>query len=60
MQHPDVRHSRGLTETTALLAREVQAPAVIVIMSAGDAPLSGVNYLKQRQTQLSQSDENPG
>lgn len=60
MQHPDARHSRGLTETTALLAREVQAPAVIVIMSAGDAPLIGVNYLKQRQSQLSQSDENPG
>ncbi len=57
MQHPDARHSRGLSETTAILLRDVQAPAVIVIMSAGDAPLIGVNYLKQRQARLSTPDD---
>lgn len=49
MEHPDARHSGSLTETARMLNARVQAPAVVVIMSAGDAPLVGVNLLRLRQ-----------
>ena len=57
MSHSDARHSGGLSETTRMLDERVQAPAVVVIMSAGDAPLVGVNLLKLRQKRLSESHE---
>lgn len=49
MQHGDARHSGGLAETAALLLAEVTAPAVILIMSAGDAPVIGQTFLESRQ-----------
>lgn len=52
MKHPDVRHTPSLRDAVRVLNADVQAPAVIVIMSAGDAPLIGVEYLKQRQEGL--------
>ncbi len=59
MRHPDVRHSGSLNDTARLLDAEVQPPAVIVIMSAGDAPLVGVNFLKSRQNRQGKTDEPP-
>jgi UDP-N-acetylmuramate--alanine ligase len=49
MSHPSVRHTPGLDDAVDRLLRSVEPPAVVVIMSAGDAPLIGVNYLKLRQ-----------
>jgi len=49
MSHPSVRHTPGLDDASDRLLRSVEPPAVVVIMSAGDAPLIGVNYLKLRQ-----------
>jgi UDP-N-acetylmuramate--alanine ligase len=47
MQHPDARHTPTFEDTVRVLCDEVKAPAVILIMSAGDAPQIGVEYLKQ-------------
>lgn len=49
MTHPSVHHTPTLDNAVDALLATVEPPAVIVIMSAGDAPLIGVNYLKQRQ-----------
>lgn len=49
MKHPDARHTPALRDAVRVLHDDVQAPAVIIIMSAGDAPLIGVDYLKLRQ-----------
>ena len=46
MNHMSVQHTPGLDDAVAYLLAHVQPPAAIVIMSAGDAPLIGVNYLK--------------
>lgn len=45
----DARHAGSLTDTAALLDAEVRAPAVILIMSAGDAPQIGIEFLKRRE-----------
>lgn len=52
MKHADVRHTPSLKDAVRVLNNDVQAPAVIVIMSAGDAPVIGVEYLKLRQEGL--------
>jgi UDP-N-acetylmuramate--alanine ligase len=44
----DARHVATLADTAALLDAEVHAPAVILIMSAGDAPQVGIEFLKRR------------
>ena len=49
MTHPDVRHTATFADTVQVLRDEVKAPAVILIMSAGDAPQIGVEYLKTLQ-----------
>lgn len=49
MKHPDARHTPSFEAAVAALEQEVEAPAVILIMSAGDAPAIGVEYLKRRQ-----------
>jgi UDP-N-acetylmuramate--alanine ligase len=51
IRHPDVRHVPTLDAAVSELTRSVEPPALILIMSAGDAPLIGVNYLKLRQQQ---------
>ncbi len=51
MTHPDVRHTATFTDAVTILRDHVKAPAVIVIMSAGDAPDIGVQYLKLLQDQ---------
>ncbi|MBA3872861.1 MAG: UDP-N-acetylmuramate--L-alanine ligase [Anaerolineae bacterium] len=49
MQHPDVRLTPTFADAVAVLSDNVKAPAVIIIMSAGDAPDIGVQYLKLLQ-----------
>jgi len=49
MRHADVRYTPGLRDAARTLVLDVQAPAVIVIMSAGDAPIIGVEFLKARR-----------
>jgi UDP-N-acetylmuramate--alanine ligase len=53
IKHPDARHTPLLRDAVRVLNNDVQAPAAIVIMSAGDAPLIGLEYLKLRQEGLS-------
>jgi UDP-N-acetylmuramate--alanine ligase len=48
MTHPDARHTPTFAATVEALLRDVTAPAAILIMSAGDAPEIGIEYLKQR------------
>ena len=48
MPHLDARYVASLDAATELLLADVQAPAVIVIMSAGDAPKIGEHYLIKR------------
>jgi UDP-N-acetylmuramate--alanine ligase len=55
MKHADVRHTPSLRDAVGVLYTDVHSPAVIVIMSAGDAPLIGVEYLKLRQEGLGKS-----
>lgn len=46
LKHPPrVQYSGSLQNTVDLLKAQVKAPAVILIMSAGDAPEIGVSYL---------------
>jgi UDP-N-acetylmuramate--alanine ligase len=47
--HPDAAHTPTLEDAANLLDERVNAPAVILIMSAGDAPKIGVEFLKRRQ-----------
>jgi UDP-N-acetylmuramate--alanine ligase len=46
IQHPDVQLTPSLSDAVNVLVEMVKAPAVILIMSAGDAPQIGVDYLK--------------
>lgn len=57
--HPKVRHVPDLPDAARLLAGAVRPPAVIVIMSAGDAPEIGAAFLRLRRLQTGQSDDSP-
>lgn len=46
--HPDARHTPTLDDTVATLLRDVKSPAVILIMSAGDATKIADMYLKAK------------
>jgi UDP-N-acetylmuramate--alanine ligase len=48
MPHPDARHTPSLDDAVDVLDRDVRAPAVVLIMSAGDAPRIGIDLLKRR------------
>ena len=48
MAHPRVWRTPGAEDALRLLLREVQAPALVVILSAGDAPGIGAEYLARR------------
>lgn len=52
MQHPDARFSGSLHATVECLLADVQAPAVVLIMSAGDAPQIGIDYLAKQEERL--------
>jgi UDP-N-acetylmuramate--alanine ligase len=49
MKHSDARHTPTFDDTVTVLDQEVQSPAVILIMSAGDAPAIGVEVLRRQQ-----------
>lgn len=62
MPHRDARYSGDLPETTTLLEHEVEAPAIILILSAGNGPFVGMEYLKrqqQKKKQVSEGDDQP-
>ena len=46
--HPHAHYGGTLDETTAFLLAHVQAPAVLLIMSAGDAPRIGQAFLQSK------------
>jgi UDP-N-acetylmuramate--alanine ligase len=46
LSHPDARHTPTLDNAVETLLREVKSPAVILIMSAGDATRIADTYLK--------------
>lgn len=45
IKHPAARHIAAFDDMVALLMEEVNDPAVVIIMSAGDAPQIGQKYL---------------
>ena len=49
IEHPDVISFTHFDEITNHLLQEVQSPAVIIIMSAGDAPQIGIDYVRRRK-----------
>jgi UDP-N-acetylmuramate--alanine ligase len=50
LEHPDARHTPTFEDAVTVLLAEVRAPAVILIMSAGDAPQIGMEYLRRKET----------
>lgn len=46
MDHPDARHLPTFADVIAVLRDEVRPPAVVLIMSAGDATAIGAAYLE--------------
>jgi len=53
MRHADARHVAALESAVDVLEAEVREPAAIIIMSAGDAPIIGIEYLKRRRKKFS-------
>jgi UDP-N-acetylmuramate--alanine ligase len=51
ISHSDARHTPTLDDAVETLLRDVRAPAVILIMSAGDATKIADIYLKERKTE---------
>jgi UDP-N-acetylmuramate--alanine ligase len=49
--HPDARYTPAFADALEILQSEVEAPAVILIMSAGDAPQIGLDFLAHRKEQ---------
>lgn len=49
MNHADVRHTAAFEDAVNVLVKQVKSPAVVLIMSAGDAPVIGVDFLKAIQ-----------
>lgn len=47
IQHSEVHYTGSLTDTTDFLLETVRAPAVIVVMSAGDAPQISAVFLEK-------------
>lgn len=46
MDHPDARFVPTFADAVAALEAEVQPPAAVIVMSAGDAPLIGAAFLE--------------
>ncbi len=49
IQKENIRHTPTFADAVKALREGVQAPAVIIIMSAGDAPQIGIDYLQHIQ-----------
>lgn len=52
IQHPHVMYTPQFSDAVQMLLSSVQPPAVILIMSAGDAPQIGIDYLAALQEQV--------
>lgn len=50
LAHDDARHTPTINDAVVMLLRDVTAPAVILIMSAGDATKIADTYLKKKAT----------
>jgi UDP-N-acetylmuramate--alanine ligase len=53
IQHPRKQHTPNLSDAVDVLDRGVTPPAVVLVMSAGDAPKIGAGLLERRQARLS-------
>ncbi len=49
MRHPDARHTPDLDDAIDLLDAEVRAPAVVLVMSAGDGTKISEGFLERRR-----------
>jgi UDP-N-acetylmuramate--alanine ligase len=56
IQHTDVRHTPTFADAVELLADRVKSPAVVLIMSAGDAPQIGIDFVNIIRDRLSHAD----
>lgn len=52
LAHASKFHAPTLDDAAELLVSHVQAPSVILIMSAGDAPQIGIDYMKAQDSTL--------
>lgn len=50
ISHPDARHTPTINDAVEMLLRDVTAPAVILIMSAGDATKIAEMYLNRKES----------
>jgi UDP-N-acetylmuramate--alanine ligase len=48
MDHPDARYTPTFDEAAAALEADVKAPAAVIVMSAGDAPQIGIEFLRRK------------
>jgi UDP-N-acetylmuramate--alanine ligase len=56
IQHADVRHTPTFADAVELLGDRVKSPAVVLIMSAGDAPQIGIDFVNIIRDRLSHAD----
>lgn len=47
--HPRARHTPGAADALQVLLREVEGPALVLVLSAGDAPRIGERFLARRR-----------
>lgn len=52
LKHPSKFHAKSFDDAVAMLIELVKTPAVILIMSAGDAPQIGMDYLKSLEASI--------
>lgn len=52
MSHPDQHHFTTFDGIVSYLKQHVQSPAVILIMSAGDAPEIGIEFIKRLKADM--------
>lgn len=52
LRHPDAHYAPTFAEAVALLSAQVRPPAVVLIMSAGDAPHIGIDYTNALKAKL--------
>lgn len=50
MQHPHVRYTANLEDVTEVLREEAKSPAIVLVMSAGDATRIAIDYLSVLET----------
>src|SRR5690606_15890991 len=51
LEHADARYTPTFDAAVAVLDAEIQAPAAVIVMSAGDAPQIGAAFLQRRRAE---------